>query len=142
LNIDNRQLGLVLARARAINGLVMLVAPGLVARLIFGRDSSRPVTRALLRLVGVRDVVLGIGAITTLKEHTMDAEWVGMGAVADAVDGIVALVTPGLIPRARLVALVGGGAAAQGIYIARALADERPRADEVIPITARSASTA
>ena len=141
MNIDNRQLGLILARARAINGLVMLIAPGLVARLIFGKDASRPVTRALLRLVGVRDVVLGVGAITTLKEHTMDAEWVGMGAIADAVDGVVALVTPGLIPRARLVALVGGGAAAQGIYIARALADERPRADEVVTSTARSAST-
>ena len=84
-----------------------------------------PVTRALLRLVGIRDVVLGVGAITTLKEHTMDAEWVGMGAVADAVDGVVALVTPGLILRGRLVALVGGAAAAQGIYVARALADER-----------------
>jgi hypothetical protein len=129
LNLDNRQLGLVLARARAINGLVMLVAPGLVARVIFGRDASGPVTRALLRLVGIRDVVLGIGAITTLKEHTMDAEWVGMGAVADAVDGVVALVTPGLILRSRLVALIGGGAAAQGIYIARALADERRAAE-------------
>jgi hypothetical protein len=129
LNLDNRQLGLVLARARAINGLVMLVAPGLVARVIFGKDASGPVTRALLRLVGIRDVVLGVGAITTLKEHTMDAEWVGMGAVADAVDGVVALVTPGLILRSRLVALIGGAAAAQGIYVARALADDRKSAD-------------
>jgi hypothetical protein len=128
LNLDNRQLGLVLARARAINGLVMLVAPGLVAQVIFGKDASGPVTRALLRLVGIRDVVLGVGAITTLKEHTMDAEWVGMGAVADAVDGVVALVTPGLILRSRLVAVIGGAAAAQGIYVARALADDRKSA--------------
>jgi hypothetical protein len=125
LDLDPRQLGLVLARARAINGLVMLVAPGLVARLVFGRAANGPALRAALRIVGIRDVVLGVGAITTLKEHTMDAEWVGMGAVADAVDGVVALVTPGLIPRARLVALIGGGAAAQGLFVARTLADER-----------------
>ena len=63
------------------------------------RQAGRePTAQALLRLVGVRDLVLGIGAITTLKEQTMDAEWVGMGAAADAVDGLVSLVTPGLRP--------------------------------------------
>ena len=48
-----------------------------------------------------------------------------MGAVADAVDGVVSLVTPGLAPRARLVSLVGGGAAAVGLLASRALADAR-----------------
>ena len=92
---------------------------------MFGRAANGPALRAVIRIVGIRDVVLGVGAITTLKEHTMDAEWVGMGAVADAVDGVVALVTPGLALRARLVALVGGGSAAAGLLAARALADER-----------------
>ena len=57
----------------------------------------------------------------------MDAEWVGMGAVADAVDGVVSLATPGLTPQARLVTLVGGGAAAVGLLASRALADERAK---------------
>ena len=84
----------------AVNGLVLLVFPGVVGwvRVRQGRPATRRRGR-LLRLVGVRDLVLGIGAITTLKEHTMDAEWVGMGAVADAVDGVVSLVTPGLARR-------------------------------------------
>ncbi len=69
----------------------MLAVPGLVGRLLFGKQGSRPVAKALIRLVGIRDLVLGVGAITTVKEHTMDAEWVGMGAVADAVDGLVAI---------------------------------------------------
>ena len=103
----------------------MLAVPGLVGRVIFGKAETGPALRAALRIVGIRDVVLGIGAITTLKERTMDAEWVGMGAIADAVDGVVALFTPGLARRARLIALVGGGAAAQGLLSARALADER-----------------
>jgi hypothetical protein len=125
MDFDHRRFALVLARARAVNGLAMLALPGVVGWAVFGAAGKQPATRALLRLVGIRDVVLGIGAITTLKEHTMDAEWVGMGALADAVDGVVSLVTPGLAPRARGVALVGGGAAAVGLLAARALADER-----------------
>jgi hypothetical protein len=66
-----------------------------------------------------------VGAITTVKEHTMDAEWVGVGAVADAVDGVVALAARGLPARSRLIALMGGGAAVVGTLAARALADDR-----------------
>ncbi len=97
MDFDHRKIALVLARARAVNGLVLLVLPGVVGRVLYGKAGSQPAARALLRLIGVRDLVLGIGAITTLKEHTMDAEWVGMGAAADAVDGLVSLATPGLL---------------------------------------------
>lgn len=131
MDFDHRQFALVLARGRAVNGLVLLVLPGIVGRILFGKAGKLPSTRALLRLVGVRDLVLGIGAITTLKERTMDAEWVGMGAVADAVDGLVSLATPGLPKRSRLVSLVGGGAAAVGLLASRKLADERARVSEI-----------
>ncbi len=127
MELDQRNIALVIARARAINGLVMLAVPGLVGRVVFGPNGGQPVARATLRLVGVRDLVLGVGAITTLKEQTMDAEWVGMGAVADAVDGAVSLLTPGLPLRTRFVSLIGGGAAAVGLIAARALADARPK---------------
>lgn len=125
MDFDHRRVALVIARARAVNGLVLLVLPGAVGWIVFGRAGREPAARALLRLVGVRDLVLGIGAITTLKEQTMDAEWVGMGAVADAVDGVVSLATPGLAARARLVSLIGGGAAVVGLLASRALADAR-----------------
>jgi len=126
MDLETRQIALVIARARAVNGLVMLLLPGLVARALFGRAGSNAIARAMLRLVGVRDLALGIGAITTVKEGTMDAEWVGMGAVADAVDAAVTLLTPGLPKRTRLVAIVGGSAGLVGILTARALADARP----------------
>lgn len=125
MDFDHRQVALLLARGRAVNGLVMLLVPGVVGWVLFGRAGREPAARALLRLVGVRDLVLGVGAITTLKERTMDAEWVGMGAVADAVDGFVSLATSGLTPRARVVSLIGGGAGAVGLLASRALADER-----------------
>ena len=125
MDFDHRQVALVIARGRAVNGLVLLVFPGIVGWLLFGKTGRLPAARALLRLVGIRDLVLGIGAITTLKERTMDAEWVGMGAAADAVDGVVSLVTPGLQRRSRLVALFGGSAAAAGLLASRKIADER-----------------
>jgi hypothetical protein len=132
MDLDHRRVALVIARARAVNGLVMLVLPGVVGWLLFGAAGRRPIPRALLRLVGIRDLVLGVGAITTLKERTMDAEWVGMGAAADAVDAIVNIATPGLGARARLVSLIGGGSAAVGLVSARALADARTPAGSEI----------
>jgi hypothetical protein len=131
MDFDHRQVALVIARGRAVNGLVLLVLPGIVGWLLFGKAGRQPATRALLRLVGIRDLVLGIGAITTLKERTMDAEWVGMGAAADAVDGVVSLVTPGLLRRSRVVALLGGIAAAAGLLASRKLADERDTNSEI-----------
>jgi hypothetical protein len=128
-SLDQRQVALILARGRAITGLTMLLAPGLVGRVLFGRDGGAPVSKAMLRLVGVRDLALGVGAITTLKEQTMDAEWVGMGAVCDGVDVATLLVTPGLTKTARLGSLIAAGGAAVGFMTSRALADERKTSD-------------
>ena len=125
MDLDQRQIALGLARARAINGITLLVLPGLVGKRLFGAHGGSAISRAVLRMVGVRDLVLGVGAITTLKERTMDAEWVGMGAVADAIDGAVMLLTPGLPLRSRFVAIAGGSAAVAGYQASRALADER-----------------
>jgi hypothetical protein len=123
--LDYRKVALGLARARAINGLTMMLVPGVIARPLFGSAGNTAFVRATLRMIGVRDLVLGVGAITTLKEHTMDAEWVGMGAIADAIDAVVALITPGLPLRGRMVALAGGSSAAAGYQASRALAAER-----------------
>ena len=123
MELDTRTAALVLARSRAVVGLVLLLVPGLAARLWFGESSPR--IRALLRMVGVRDLVLGVGALTTVKEHTQDAEWVGMGAVADAVDGFVSLTTPRLSFRSRLAAPAALASAVLGLKLARDLADAR-----------------
>jgi hypothetical protein len=129
MDVDHRQVALGIARARAINGLFLLILPGLAGRTFLGKDVNQPVVKALLRLLGVRDLVLGVGAITTLKEKTMDAEWVGVGAVCDAVDAAVMLSMPGLGWRARFTSLAGVSSAATGLMAARALADARDTVD-------------
>jgi hypothetical protein len=126
MDFEPRQTALILARSRAVVGLTLVLLPGLAGWLWFGESSAR--TRALLRMVGVRDLVLGVGALTSVKEHTQDAEWVGMGAVADAFDGIVTLTVPGLPLRGRLVGPAALGSAVIGMQTARALADAREAA--------------
>ena len=123
MDLDTRTTALVLGRSRAVIGLILVFFPGVAAWLWFGERSPR--TRALLRMVGVRDLILGVGVLTTVKEQTQDAEWVGMAAVADAVDGIVTLGSPGIPLRGRLVGPVALCASVLGIKIARELADAR-----------------
>ncbi len=130
-NLDHRQIALVLARARAVNGLVILALPGLVSRVLFGKAGTNAATKAALRMTGIRDLVLGVGAITTLKEQTMDAEWVGMGALADGADAVILFATPGLGPRARAGAFVGAAAGVVGLLASRAIADARPQSSEI-----------
>jgi hypothetical protein len=119
---DPRTIALVLARGRVVFGLAALLVPGFVCKLVFG--SSSPAARALCRMLGVRDVVLGVGAITNLKEAKQDAEWVSMGAVSDAVDSLAIWIAP-IGWRKVPTALMSKSLAGVGLYCARQLADQR-----------------
>lgn len=125
--MDDRTMALAIARGRVVLGLVASLLPGLVARAAPGETS--PGTRALARMAGARDLALGVGAVTTLKEETQDAEWVGMGAVVDVLDGIALLTTRRLPGRARLAGLGALATGAAGLLLARRLADARADAD-------------
>jgi hypothetical protein len=127
LPVDPRVLSLLLARGRVAIGAAACVLPGAVALLAPGE--RRASTRALGRMAGARDLALGVGAITSVKERTHDAEWVGMGAVVDLADALALLLTRGLPVRARMMGLVALGAGAAGLLAARALADERAASD-------------
>ncbi|MFO7591024.1 MAG: hypothetical protein R6X23_09005 [Acidimicrobiia bacterium] len=123
MELDTRTLALMIARGRVVLGLVASVLPGVVARAAPGESS--PGTRALSRMAGARDLALGVGAVTTLKEQTQDAEWVGMGAAVDLLDGFALLVTRRLPVRARLAGIGALATGAVGLVLARRLADAR-----------------
>jgi hypothetical protein len=127
--MDQRTNVLVIARGRIVMGLAMLVVPSVMLRVMFGRDASTRTARVLARMFGAREVVLGVGTITSVKERTQDAEWVSASAVADAVDGLVMAFSPGVPRRSRPAALLGGSAAVMGMLAARAFADERNSAE-------------
>ena len=126
--MDHRTNVLAVARGRIVMGLAMSLVPGVMLRVLFGRDASTKTARVLARMFGAREIVLGIGTVTSVKERTQDAEWVSACAVADAVDGLVMALSPGVPRRSRPAALVGGIAALLGMQAARAFADERAAA--------------
>ena len=121
--MDAKVVSLLLARGRVAVGAVACALPGVAAFVAPGE--RRASTRALSRMAGARDLALGLGAITSVKEGTHDAEWVGMGAVVDLADGLALLLTRRLPVRARLVGLVALSAGTAGLLAAQSLADER-----------------
>ena len=126
--MDHRTNVLVIARGRIVMGLAMLIVPGIMLRIMFGRNASTSTARVMARMFGAREVALGVGTVTSVKEHTQDAEWVSASAVADAVDGLAMAFSPGVPARSRPAALVGATAAVLGMQAARAFADERAAA--------------
>ncbi|MBM3692029.1 MAG: hypothetical protein FJW77_01840 [Actinobacteria bacterium] len=134
---QRRRTALWYARGRALVGASLTVLPGVGAAVGLGSRSGA--TRAALRMVGVRDLALGLGAVAGVRGGTQAAEWTGWGAAADAVDAVALLVTPGLPKRARLIGLFAAGAAAVGLRLAWELADERAEAEAAARHAARIA---
>jgi hypothetical protein len=126
--MDHRTNVLGVARGRIVMGLAMTFVPGIMLRLLLGRHASTKSARVMARMFGAREIVLGVGTVTSVKERTQDAEWTSACAVADAVDGLVMAFSPGVPKRSRPAALVGGIAAVLGMQAARSFADERTAA--------------
>jgi len=122
---QTRKAALVFARGRSLLGLGLTVLPGTATKIGVGK-SSGPAS-ALMRMVGVRDLAIGLGAVAGVREGTQAPEWLGWGAVADGVDALALLLTPGLPKRARLVGLCAAGGAVAGMKLAWDLADQRAR---------------
>ncbi len=120
---DYRRLAVFTARARVGLGAALLVTAGPLTRVTLGSASGE--ARAAMRLAGARDLALGLGALTTVKERTQDAEWVSMGALVDGLDSLVLLGTRRLPIRARLAGIVAAVAAVTGLWVSQRLADER-----------------
>jgi hypothetical protein len=137
LPVEPRMLSLVIARARVAVGAIGAVLPGLAAGLAHG--DRAPAARSLARMVGARDIALGLGALTSVKEGTQDAEWVGTGAAVDIIDGLALLLTRGLPKRARLMGLAALACGVAGLGAARALADARDTVDRSPGDVSRSA---
>ena len=74
---QRRLVALWLCRVRALLGLKLLVFPRLVTKVFLGTPT--PVTTAAVRMVGVRDVALGLGAIAGVREGDPGPRMDGLG---------------------------------------------------------------
>ncbi len=112
-----------LAAGRIGFGAALLLTPKLLARRWLGELAERPAVLALVRSIGVRDLVMGAIALHTLDHPEVGPRWQATCAVVDTTDLLVTVAARADLPRAGMVntALVAGGAAAAGLYCSRAL---------------------
>ncbi len=128
--MDARDVATGLARGRIAIGAVALAVPGVAGRALFGRDGSGTGMKALVRMLGGRDLVLGLGVVIALDRGVPVRGWLEACAVADAIDLLSCVLARDEMPRSaylNTVALAGGSALA-GLWLSRRL-DPAPAAD-------------
>lgn len=120
--MDDAQLALALARGRIAFGVAAVVAPGLTTRLLAGRKAAG-IEPPLTRMLGARDLALGLGTVIALDRGAPVRGWIEGAAVSDAVDAVTSLLarkrmSPGAF---KGTLLLGAGSAACGAYLSRRL---------------------
>lgn len=111
--MDDRLIARLVAAGRVLFGIACLAAPRQILRQL-GKDAP-PQIVWWIRAFGVRDAVLGAGALVALNGDDPDSTWVAAGAAADTADVIItvacrdelgpAFVVPGLAIAAPAAAL-------------------------------------
>lgn len=87
--MDPRSLARSIAIGRVAFGALMLFVPNV---LLARAASERPGPLVwMARAFGIRDMVLGLGALQSLQEPEPDPTWVRMGALADSSDAVAAV---------------------------------------------------
>jgi hypothetical protein len=105
-----------LAYGRIGLGAALVLAPSLTGRTYLGREASRPVVRFLLRMFGIRDLVIGVWALGAKGDKDAARRAVVAGIACDAVDAVSAALAKDALPRwgRRLVLVAATGAVAMG----------------------------
>jgi hypothetical protein len=120
--METKQLGAYIARARVGLGLAAMVVPGATFGVVLGRSATTPGARAVGRMLGIRDSVLGAGGSIAIGQRAGGGDWLSMMALCDAVDAVVLLAMPGLPKRARVVGVLAAQSAVVHLYLARQIA--------------------
>jgi hypothetical protein len=99
----DRLLAVTLAQGRIAFGVVSLLAPGVVARTMTGGDEHG--TRLFVRMIGARDLALGLGLRAALSREAPTRGWLEASAVVDGIDAAAFLLArphlrPGVFPGA------------------------------------------
>jgi hypothetical protein len=124
-----RLLAYAIAGGRIALGVTAMAAPGLASHLLAEPSERRPVLRMFTRLVGIRDLALGVATIDALRQpdqgdRTRRLLW--LGVVCDLSDGAATIRQSGVPPRSRrLVTAVAWLGAAAGTWPALRLRRHR-----------------
>jgi hypothetical protein len=101
--MEERDLAVSLARGRIAFGVVSLLAPGLVARAMTGDAGAEGGTRLFVRMIGARDLGVGLGLQVALDRDAPTRGWLEASAVIDGIDAAACVLArhhlrPGVFP--------------------------------------------
>jgi hypothetical protein len=122
--MNARNLARGIAVGRIAFGVAMLVAPKRVAAgWVGGAHAERPAVQALMRSIGIRDLVIGMIALHTVDHPEIGPRWQATSAAVDSVDLIATVAAASDLPAAGVAgtSLIAGGAAAAGLWCSREL---------------------
>ena len=120
--MEARDLALGLSGGRIAIGVVSLIAPGLVGRAMMGPVGDSGAMRLLLRVVGARDLALGVGVLVALDRDAPVRGWLRASMLVDGLDAAASLLArhhlrPAVFPAA-------AGAASAGALLSGWLAGQ------------------
>jgi hypothetical protein len=116
------------AAGRVAIGMVALLAPRPAGRVWLGAPGATRAGGAVMRALGVRDVVLGAIALHTLDHPEIAPRWQRTCAAVDAVDFAATAVARDELPPvgSALVMAMAGAGAATGAWLGAALSPPAP----------------
>jgi hypothetical protein len=121
--MEDAKVAMFAARCRIAVGTAAVVVPGLATRVVGGRRGSGGIAPLFARMLGARDVALGLGAVIALDRGTPVRGWLEGSALADAVDCAACIVArDDMSPSAcGIAAGLGAASAILGIFLSRRL---------------------
>lgn len=119
MNPDVEQQVRALAIGRIVLGAGFLVAPGLSLQTWVGRQGDTPASRLVVRMVGGRDVAMGVGTLLAVRHGAPVRGWLEAGALSDTTDFVASLFAARHLPKGRV--LGAGLSAVAAVVMARRL---------------------
>jgi hypothetical protein len=121
--MDDAALALSLARARIAIGAVAVAFPGLATRAMSGGRESSGIAPLFARMLGARDVALGLGTVIALDRGAPVRGWVEGSALSDAADCLACLLARKHLSQTafRASAGLGGASAVLGAFLSSRL---------------------
>ena len=114
--MDDRALARQLAWGRIAAGAALLAVPRLVGTVwVGGETAGRPGAHVLLRALGVRDLVIGLGLKAALDRDAPTRGWLEGGLAADGVDATATLLAGDDLPASGR--LLVGALATSGVVL-------------------------
>ncbi|MGI8412683.1 MAG: hypothetical protein ACR2QA_09350 [Solirubrobacteraceae bacterium] len=121
--MDDVTLVMSVARGRIALGVAAVVAPGLAARVMGGRRTSDGIAPLFARMLGARDIALGLGTVIALDRGKPVRGWLEGSALADVADCVAcALAREDISPGAcKAGAGLGAASAILEVFLSRRL---------------------